>query len=190
MSRHLHMNRRETMKWTAAVASILAMGGVTGCRNSYVKGSEPKGYGKDPRLVDPETGHWPSLLESQDRALLTAVIDTILPATDTQPSASEVGVVEFFEEWLSAPYPDFVSDRELILPELRRLPSAAEARSWVAVRQGDAALARMRILTAAAYYTKPLGHTAIGFVGNEPLPEFKGPPPEVLDHLEREFAKL
>ena len=42
---------------------------------------------------------------------------------------------------------------------------------------------KFRDLTASAYYATPAGWQAIGYVGNTPLVEFLGPPPEVLERL-------
>jgi hypothetical protein len=40
-----------------------------------------------------------------------------------------------------------------------------------------------RDLCASAYYATPAGWQAIGYVGNVALPQFDGPPPEVLAKL-------
>jgi hypothetical protein len=40
--------------------------------------------------------------------------------------------------------------------------------------------ARFRDLTAGGFYTTPEGMKDLKYIGNTPLPEFKGPPPEVL----------
>ena len=42
---------------------------------------------------------------------------------------------------------------------------------------------RFRDLTAGGFYTTPEGMKDIGYTGNVPLPEFAGPPPEVLAKL-------
>ena len=36
---------------------------------------------------------------------------------------------------------------------------------------------------SGGYYSTPEGWKAIGYVGNVPMSEFPGPPPEVLKHL-------
>ena len=45
-----------------------------------------------------------------------------------------------------------------------------------------------RDLTAGGYYTTPEGMKDIGYVGNVPLAQFDGPPPEVLAKLGLEWA--
>ena len=42
-------------------------------------------------------------------------VDILLPEDSQLPSASQVGVVEVLDEWISAPYPDQQQDRTLLL---------------------------------------------------------------------------
>ena len=49
---------------------------------------------------------WPLTLTKEQRATATALCDLIIPADDTSPAASSVGVVDFIDEWISAPYPE------------------------------------------------------------------------------------
>ena len=64
-----------------------------------------KGYGQDPDLITPQPAPWPRLM-SEAQLVLTAVLaDIIVPTEDDIPSASEVGVPDVIDEWISAPYP-------------------------------------------------------------------------------------
>lgn len=185
------ISRREAMKWTG-VAALLAGAGtaVSSCQRAYVTGEESVGYGKDPPLIEPVRQPWPRLLNDEQRSKMLALIDAILPATAELPAASEIGVMEFFEEWLSAPYDDFVADRKLILPFLDRAGTPAVIAGSIESYRKDDAFERLRVLTASAYYTAPESEEAIGFGGNYPRDSFNGPPQEVLDHFDREYAKL
>ena len=51
--------------------------------------------------------------------------------------------------------------------------------------QREAALffARYRDLTAAGFYSAPVGRKDLGYIGNVPLKSFDGPPPELLRKL-------
>ncbi|MBU6166080.1 MAG: hypothetical protein KGQ52_08100 [Alphaproteobacteria bacterium] len=173
-------DRRTLLGWTAAVAGMLGVGsglraylgtGATG------PGTGNAGYGKDPALVEPQPSSWPRILNDRQRDWLTSLLDSLLPRSGTLPSASEAGLVAFFDEWLSAPYPDQLADRALILPFLDG-------------HADPVAENRLRTLALAAWYTTPAGITAIGFVGNEAQPDFAPLPIAVLDHLERAFALL
>jgi hypothetical protein len=82
-----------------------------------------KGYGPSPdvqRIYKPGE-LWPLTFTSAQRRAATALCDMIIPADAESPGASQVGVVDFLDEWISAPYaPDegeysFQDDRALFL---------------------------------------------------------------------------
>ena len=60
-------------------------------------------------------GPWPLTLGPAARLTTAALCDLIIPADAVSPSASAVGVVDFIDEWISAPYPQQRADRALIL---------------------------------------------------------------------------
>jgi hypothetical protein len=147
------------------------------------------------------------LNETQKKAA-TALADTILPEDKYGPAASDVGVIEMLDEWVSAPYPDQQADRPVVLDGLAWID--AESKKRFGKPFADATdeqrraicddicytgtakpefktvahfFSRFRTLAAAAYYATPQGWKAIGYVGNVQLPRFDGPPPEVLAKL-------
>ena len=54
--------------------------------------------------------------------------DLIIPQDAESPSASSVGVVDFIDEWVSAPYPSQRQDRKTILDGLAWLDTEANRR--------------------------------------------------------------
>lgn len=204
MSTTPHLDRRTAFKWVLAVAAALRMPDVVGADNQTVLAA--KGYGKDPDLIKTYAPGqlWPLTLSDTQRKRLAALADAILPAEGDWPAASKVGVVEFIDEWISAPYPQMSQDRTLILEGLEQLGSESKARFRAELdaldsRQLDALcgelalgasqsknspalpfFARLRELVAGAYYTTPQGMRDIGYVGNVPLASYDGPPKEVL----------
>jgi hypothetical protein len=60
------------------------------------------GYGLDPDLSAPAP--WPNILTEQQRRTLAALVDIIIPPDDVSPGAAEAGVVDFIDEYVSAPY--------------------------------------------------------------------------------------
>jgi hypothetical protein len=119
-----------------------------------------------------------------------------------------VGVPDFLDEWISAPYPEQRADRPVVLEGIAWMESEAQRRHGrgfadlteaertalcsglcgpapVAeeLRSGAASFRRIRHLVAGGYYTTPAGMKDIGYVGNVPLASFDGPPPEVLRRL-------
>jgi hypothetical protein len=148
------------------------------------------GYGSDPNMVTPRTP-WPDTLSADERALVEALADTILPAIGAEPAPSRVGIARFFGEWLSAPYPRqvedrtlFISGRDLLEAECQTrfsLPFAALSASqrvgmvdWL-FRSGAETrrfFVRFRYLLVGGYYTTDVGMGLLGYRGNVPLAAF------------------
>jgi hypothetical protein len=131
--------------------------------------------------------------------------DLIIPADATSPSASAVGVIDFLDEWVSAPYEQQQQDCQTVLEGFKWLDlestkrftkpfaSLDEAqrraicddicyvpRAQPQFMQAARFFARYRDLTAGGFYTTPHGRKDLQYVGNIPLPRFEGPPIEVL----------
>jgi hypothetical protein len=169
-----------------------------------------KGYGTDPDLL--KTYHpgelWPLTLTATQRQLSAILADLIIPADDHSPSASSVGAVDFIDEWVSAPYPDCQRDRPIVLAGFswldaegaRRFSKAFAAlapaqqtsicddicdatRAAPARQEAATFFALYRALTAAGFYSTPVGRKDLGYIGNVPLTHFEGPPPEILKKL-------
>ena len=148
---------------------------------------------------------------------VTAVLaDMILPEDATSPSASAVGVPDFIDEWVSAPYEAQQNDRSIVLDGLLWIEQQSLDRfgvSFVAaepaqhaeilddiayaerIEPGDEAatafFARLRFLVIGAYYTTQEGIDDIGYLGNQPIAgEYPGPTPEAMAHLRAALANL
>ena len=205
------MDRRTTIKWMFAAAATapslqVSFGADAGSMARDVASGQ-KGYGTDPDLVKEwkAGGPWPLTLTEQGKLTTRALADLIIPADDHSPAASAVGIVDFIDEWISAPYPQQRGDREIVLPGLAWIEAESQSRfgkafhaatetqrvaiadnicsaSKAAPAFASAAkfFAKFRDLTAGGFYTTPVGMKDIGYVGNVPLATFDGPPPEVL----------
>jgi hypothetical protein len=206
----MSLDRRTTLKWMfAAAASVPSLGSVTFAADPLARdvAAGQAGYGTDPDLIKEwkPGGPWPLTLGAAARLTTAALCDLIIPADDVSPAASSVGVVEFIDEWISAPYPQQRTDRGLILPGLQWIEAEAQGRFGKAFPALDQAqkeaiandicsaakaapnaataarfFARFRDLTAGGFYTTPVGMKDIGYVGNVSLERFDGPPKEVL----------
>jgi len=201
------MDRRTTIKWVlAASASLPLLEG----RAAWAGSAPAQGYGTDPKLA---THHqpgelWPLTLNAAQRRLAGILSDIIIPADERSPSASAAGVVDFIDEWVSAPYPAQQRDRTLVLGGFTWMDAEAVRRSGkefsqlgIAEQRGicddicdasrataerrDAArfFARYRDLTAGGFYTTPAGRKDLNYVGNVPLTRFDGPPAALLEAL-------
>lgn len=204
------MDRRTTLKWivaAAAAASPLGELALAGSPRGSAHVPSAKGYGTDPKLVDPyKAGElWPLTFTQKQRATATALSDLIIPADDVSPSASSVGVVDFLDEWISAPYERNRKDRTLILDGFVWLDTESTKRfakpfATLADAQQTALcddicyapkakppfekaakfFARYRDLTAGGFYTTPVGRKDLQYVGNVALARFDGPPIEAI----------
>lgn len=215
------LNRRQALKWmltAAASTSLLGLAGRAQERrdtNPYtpdidVSPVKGQGYGTDPDLLKTYAPGdiWPLIFSDHQLATTTVLCALIIPRDERSPSAADLRVQDFIDEWISAPYAMQEPDRPVILEGLQWLDQEAQRRfgkNFVDLQEnqpvaicddigpeGEPAPAfaqparfftRFRELTASGYYTTPEGMKDIGYVGNTPLAEFKGPPPAVLRQL-------
>lgn len=203
------VTRRQAVQWVMAAVAASALPG----KGFDARGAQPQaaeGYGADPDLVkNYKPGDlWPLTFNDAQRKAAAALADVILPKDQYGAAASEVGVPEMLDEWISAPYPAQRADRPAILEGLAWLDAESVKRfgkefARVSDEQkraicDDICLVErakppfrkaadffrlFRSLAAGAYYATPAGWKAIGYVGNVALPRFDGPPPDVLQKL-------
>ena len=213
MVSHPRMDRRTAIRWmlTAASSAMLFDPTAWSADATAAKPVVPSdGYGSDPDLTkDYRPGDlWPLTFIEQQRRTTIALCDTIIPADEHSPSASAVGVPDFLDEWISAPYPWQIRERPVILDGLAWLDAEARRRfqhdfadltesqkvalcddlKLVAAAKPEhlkAAefFARFRDLTVGAFFTTKEGMKDLGYTGNVPLARFDGPPPEALRQI-------
>ncbi len=209
----MSLDRRTTLKWMfAAAATVPSLQAFANTPPPLARdiAANQAGYGTDPDLTKEwrPGGPWPLTLGAAARLTTTALCDLIIPADEVSPAASSVGVVDFIDEWISAPYPQQRADRDIVLPGLLWIDAEAQGRfgqTFAGITDAQRAaiandicspakaapnaataarfFAKFRDLTAGGFYTTPVGMKDIGYVGNVPLAKFDGPPPEVLKKL-------
>ena len=200
------MDRRTSIKWVLAASAAWPLSAQHAARADSTPTA--RGYGTDPSLLAVyHPGElWPLTFTAPQRRLAGILADIIIPADDHSPGASSVGVVEFIDEWVSAPYSASQRDRPVVLGGFMWLNEEAARRfakgfSDLAAteqrricddicdesssRWRDAArfFALYRDLTAGGFYTTPVGRKDLGYMGNVPLASFDGPPQELLKKL-------
>ena len=201
------IDRRTAIQWVSAAAATFPLS-----RGDSFAAAAPSatGYGPDPDLTKVyQPGElWPLIFSESQRTLVTVLSDIIMPADETSPAASELGVPDFVDEWISSPYQDQKPDRNSILKGLDWLEEEAkrngvdhfvslDAETQLKICQDLAIEAKkdrrrfpgsffytLRNLVAGGYYTTPEGMRDIGYRGNVAMVEWNGPPQEVLDRLE------
>jgi hypothetical protein len=202
------MDRRTSIKWVLAASAAFPLLGQRFARADTPPASA--GYGTDPNLLAPyhPGTYWPLTLTAGQRRIAAVLSDLIIPAEEHSPSASSVGVVDFIDEWVSAPYPASLRDRPVVLGGFAWLDEEAKRRfgklfvSASAAQQSalcdDICDARRadparreaahffvvyRDLTAGGFYSSPAGRKDLNYVGNVPLEHFPGPPADLLKKL-------
>jgi hypothetical protein len=153
---------------------------------------------------------WERVLTRDELETLAMLCDAIIPADERSPSASSVGAHHYIDEWVSAPYEGMRRDRVLIRGGLvwldaeagRRFGRGSRFRELTpagrdeicadiayleTARPGYEAaarfFARVRDLTAGAFWTTEEGMQDLQYIGNVPLQRWDPPPREVLEHL-------
>jgi hypothetical protein len=209
------ISRRRAIQWVLASVAASSLSSSFDLQDPAAANTEEPapafaGYGKDPVLtkVYKPGDYWPLVLDADRRVTATALADVILPADQYGPAASEVGVIEMLDDWISAPYDQQQEDQPHILKGLVWLEDESKRRfnkpfpqlstdqqhaicddiCFVKTAKPEFNAAaiffdRFRMICGSAYFSTPVGWKAIGYVGNTPLEKFDGPPQEVLDKL-------
>jgi hypothetical protein len=203
-------DRRTTIKWMLAAAASMPLWNSRGFGQQVTAWAAVRGYGGDPDLT--KLYHpgdvWPLTLSAAERRTGKALCNVILPDDGRSPDASSVGVVDFIDEWVSAPYPRQLADRPVVLEGLAWMDAEAllrfekyfaeldesrqhaicddicyEPKAAPKFARAAAFFTRYRDLTVGAFYSTPPGWKDIGYIGNVPLAKFDGPPAELLQKL-------
>jgi hypothetical protein len=194
------LTRREALRRIFVAASLAASLDLTS-----FGADEARGLGLDPDLLKKEIP-WPRLMTAAEKRTTTALADLIIPADEHGPAASAVGVADFIDEWISAPYDTQRNDRDIIRPGLAWLEAEATSRHGkpfadTSLEQQTALVEDILVKDSAAnraayrfwklfrdracggYFSTPEGWKALGYTGNVPLMEFPGATPEALKHI-------
>jgi len=218
------LTRRQSLKWLGIITASVSLPLISGCAQTIVSAAklagrwpdlelEPitgEGYGTDPNLLIPPDAPWPLTMTASQRELVSVIADILFPRDGEYPSASQVGVTDLLDEWVSAPYPSYQSDRVEILSALVWLDEEAGRRyernfvqssptqqlaiiDDIAYEEAEshpryAYIARVfsaiRTLVTIAYFASPEGTQEIGYQGNVPIAgDYPGPSPEAMLHL-------
>lgn len=205
------LDRRTALKWMlTATATLVITDRAAAAAKHQAADPATKGYGTDP-LLNKEYApgaFWPLTMTEHQRRTAAALCALIIPAEGSIPSAADLKVHDFIDEWISSPYSDQQGDREIVLSGLAWIDREANARfgtdfadlnhqQMCAIAddichapdakpehaEGAKFFAKFRDLTTSGFFTTPQGMHDLGYRGNMPLIEFKGPPKEVLEKL-------
>ena len=204
------LSRRHALKWlTGSAAGAVAVPGLAAPHETE---RAPLAYPLrsafyDPDFSKPVTGSWQRLLSQEELKTTKALADLILPKDDHGPAASEVGVPEFIDEWVSAPYDQQREDSEIIRGGLGWLNTQSfrrfekrfdelsiEQQSQIIDEVCDAAQAvdkvgarffkEFRQLALSGYYTHSATWKHLGYTGNISIAgPYPGVPQEIIEKL-------
>ncbi len=204
------MDRRTAIKWIVTAAASLPLLDRAALAATAPAANAAVGYGTDPDLLKTyKPGDvWALTFTEDQRRTAATLCDVIIPADAKSPAASTVGVPDFIDEWISAPYPGHDQDRKLVLEGLAWLEAESKQRfgnefSSLVVSQHRAIcddicylpkaktehkrmaqfFTKFRDLTSGGFYSTPEGWKDIGYVGNVAIEKFEGPTPAALKHL-------
>lgn len=170
--------------------------------------AKPRGTSTDPDLVQINKCPWPKVLTAPELKTITVLSDIILPEDEKSPSASKAGVPDFINEWVSAPYEKQRNDLQTVrsglawlntesfkqhqasftdLKEAHQLALCDAICSEQTAKPEHAVGAKFfttfKGLCLSGFYSSAAGFQDLSYRGNSPIPQFPGPPEEVLKHL-------
>jgi Gluconate 2-dehydrogenase subunit 3 len=194
------LTRREAIRRILVATALASQFDLTGF------GQESNaGIGWDPNLLKKEI-LWPRILTDAEKRTVSVLADIIIPADEHGPSASAVGVPDFIDEWVSAPYDPQRADLKTIRSGLAWFDAESKRRFGKIYAEAapaeqtsllDAVLVEgsterktaytffklFRDRVAGGYYSTPDGWKALGYIGNTPQLAFAGPTDEALKHI-------
>ena len=172
------------------------------------------GYGRYPDYDEiGETGPWPKIVSDLTKRQLEKYSDLILPASNgpygPAPAPSEIGIAEFFDDWISAPYPYMSDTRRIVTRGMVWLDAQSRhdfGTDWLGTTDEQARNLIDRMMEAdpddgpmthqrgmydhlrriiiGAYYTTPEGEADLGHVPSRPMTgDYPGPTGEALEHI-------
>lgn len=172
----------------------------------------PEATVRIPDLNNP-TVTWPSTMTAHQLQLAALLAYHVLPATTSAPAPSALGIANFVDEWISAPYPQQREDRKIILEGLawvdaeaircwkhpysaigdeqqKRMLDVMRLESTATKTPAGTFFRRFRFIVVGGYYTTPEGIMDIGYIGNVALKSY--PPMDVDERtiLDGELRKL
>lgn len=209
------VDRRTTLKWLTAGLGTTALAAACGRPEGNlaadlgtplpVTGST---YGGDPGIMDPAIT-WKRTMTAEQLRLCASLADIVLPASHDLPAASQVGVPDFLDEFVSSPYEMTQAGRERCFMLFNWLEAEALALNNTSFadladmqqknildriawrdrvedgldRQAQA-FNTFRSLAASAYFTSAAGSAWLGYMGNRPATgDYAGPSDAARAHL-------
>jgi hypothetical protein len=209
------ISRRHALKWFAGTAAAPALA-APALAAPHETETAPPAYARRYPLHDPDYSKaapydlaWEKQLSPAELTTTKALADLLLPKDETSPAASEVGVHDFIDEWISAPYEKHQECSELIRGGLGWLNTESYKRCQKNFAEltepqqvdiiddicdsekakpehhiGAVFFKEFRQLCLSGYYTHSKTWPSIGYTGNISLGgPYPGVPRELIEKL-------
>jgi len=212
MPEHPHsISRRDAFKRLTGAAGAAAAGASAApAETEPAPPAHPTRYSlHDPDYSKPYSVPWEKMMSADELKATTLLADIILPKDANGPAASEVGVPDFINEWISAPYEAQHDDSEIIrgglgwlntesfrrfdkgfadLAAAQQIQIVDDIRDASKVKPRHRAGARFfkkfRQLCLGGYYTHSATWKQLGYIGNISMGgPFPGVPAEIIKRL-------
>ncbi len=205
-------SRRDAFKWltgtAAGAATVSAPAAPT--ETEPAPPAYPTRYSlNDPDFNKPYVTPWEKVMTVEELKTTTALADIILPKDANGPAASEVGVPDFINEWISAPYEEQHEAAETIRGGLAWLNTESfrrfekgftdlagaqqiqivddicdESKTKPQHQTGARFFKKFRQLCVGGYYTHSATWKHLGYIGNVSMAgAFPGVPDEIIKKL-------
>ena len=204
-------SRRDAIKWiTTAAAGTAAAAKAAPTETEPSPPAYPSRYVlHDPDYSKPYVCPWDKVMSPDELKATAALADIILPKDANGPAASEVGIADFMNEWISAPYEEHHEASEIIRGGLgwlntesfnrfeKRFDELTEAQQIQIVddicdparakpehKVGAAFFKQFRQLVLDGYYTHSSNWKQLGYIGNVTIAgPYPGVPEEIIKKL-------
>lgn len=205
-------SRRDAIKWLTGTATGAAAASAPALPSETEPAppAYPTRYSlHDPDYAKPYVVPWEKVMSADELKAAAVLADIILPKDANGPAASEVGVPDFINEWISAPYEDHHDDSETIRGGLGWLNTESfrrfekgfselagaqqiqivddicdESKTKAQHRTGARFFKKFRQLCLGGYYTHSTTWKHLGYIGNITLGgAFPAVPEEIIKRL-------
>jgi hypothetical protein len=201
-------SRRSVFKLIAAASAAGALAKDAAAQPPLPLARHFKNALSDPDFLNPVIP-WEMPLTDPELATLRVLVDLIIPGDDESPAPSTIGVHDFLNEWIGAPYRENIEDCEIIRGGVSwinhhsqrlheqpfiELPAAQQtaildsicdpAKTAPDLAPGARFFKKLRMLTLGGYYSHSSTWKSLGYVGNVPIGgPYPGVPQEIIDLL-------
>ena len=204
-------SRRDAIKWiSTAAAGTAAIAKAAPTETEPAPPAYPTRFSlHDPDFSKPYVSPWEKVMTADELKTTSVLADIILPKDANGPAASEVGIADFINEWISAPYDEHHEAGETIRGGLGWLNTESfrrfekgftkltigqqiqivddicdDSKAKPQHKTGSRFFKKFRSLAVGGYYSHSATWKGLGYIGNVSMAgAFPGVPDEIIKKL-------